>query len=39
MGVNARPGVLWVPGDIMADTRTNEGTGKWYQIMDNQYDK
>jgi hypothetical protein len=30
MAVNARPGVMWVTGDIMADTRTIEGTGKWY---------
>jgi hypothetical protein len=30
MAVNARPGVMWAAGDIMADTRTIEVTGKWY---------
>jgi hypothetical protein len=30
MAMNARPGVMWVTGDIMADTRTIEATGKWY---------
>ena len=29
MTVNARPSVMWVTGDIMADTRAIEGPGKW----------
>jgi hypothetical protein len=28
--MNARPGVMWVTGDIMADTRIIEESGKWY---------
>jgi hypothetical protein len=38
MAMNARPGVMWVTGDIMADTQTTEGNGKLYCIMDDQYD-
>jgi hypothetical protein len=39
MAVIARPGVMCVTGDIIADTKTNKGPGKWYWIMDDQYDK
>jgi hypothetical protein len=39
MAVNVRPSVMWVTGDIMAGTRAIEGPGKWYWIMDEQYDK
>lgn len=36
--MNARPGVMWVTGDITADTRTTEGNEKLYWIMVDKYD-